>query len=149
MMHNGLQPQQAMASPLPPQQMVTPHQYPAAGYLPPQTQLQQQQQFLAQQQQELMAQQQMYLQQQQQQQQQQQMTIAQETAALWLKIDQLHLNYLKAEETTKKIDIRKKLEGKIYHLFFVTPFKMWRFLLQGTSTITYAWCPRTASSATR
>lgn len=33
------------------------------------------------------------------------------TAELWLKIDQLHLNYLRAEENTKKFDIRKKLEG--------------------------------------
>ena len=35
-----------------------------------------------------------------------------QTADLWLKIDQFHLNYLKSDETTKKIDIRKKLEGK-------------------------------------
>ena len=35
-----------------------------------------------------------------------------QTAELWLRIDQLHLNYLKAEESTKKIDIRKKLEGE-------------------------------------
>jgi hypothetical protein len=34
-----------------------------------------------------------------------------QTADLWLKIDQHHLNYLKSDETTKKIDIRKKLEG--------------------------------------
>jgi hypothetical protein len=36
-----------------------------------------------------------------------------QTADLWLKIDQFHLNYLKSDETTKKIDIRKKLEGKL------------------------------------
>ena len=36
-----------------------------------------------------------------------------QTADLWLKIDQLHLNYLKSEENTQKLDIRKKLEGKI------------------------------------
>ena len=35
-----------------------------------------------------------------------------QTADLWLKIDQLHLNYLKSEENTNKIEIRKKLEGK-------------------------------------
>ena len=34
-----------------------------------------------------------------------------QTADLWLKIDQLHLNYLKSEENTQKLDIRKKLEG--------------------------------------
>ena len=36
---------------------------------------------------------------------------ADQTAELWLKIDQLHLNFLKAEENTRKIDIRKRLEG--------------------------------------
>ena len=36
-----------------------------------------------------------------------------QTADLWLKIDQLHLNYLKSEENTQKLDIRKKLEGKV------------------------------------
>ena len=35
-----------------------------------------------------------------------------QTADLWLRIDQLHLNYLKSENNTKKLDIRKKLEGK-------------------------------------
>ena len=35
-----------------------------------------------------------------------------QTADLWLRIDQLHLNYLKAEENHRKIEIRKKLEGK-------------------------------------
>ena len=35
-----------------------------------------------------------------------------QTADLWLKIDQLHLNYLKAEENTSKLEIRKRLEGK-------------------------------------
>ena len=39
-----------------------------------------------------------------------------QTADLWLKIDQLHLNYLKSEETTHKLDIRKKLEGKTYRV---------------------------------
>ena len=34
-----------------------------------------------------------------------------QTADLWLKIDQLHLNYLKSEENTSKLEIRKKLEG--------------------------------------
>ena len=36
-----------------------------------------------------------------------------QTADLWLKIDQFHLNYLKSDENTKKIDIRKKLEDFI------------------------------------
>ena len=36
-----------------------------------------------------------------------------QTADLWLRIDQLHLNYLKSENTTKKLEIRKKLEGKL------------------------------------
>ena len=34
------------------------------------------------------------------------------TAELWLKIDQLHLKFLQAEETPAKLEIRKKLEGK-------------------------------------
>ena len=34
-----------------------------------------------------------------------------QTADVWLKIDQLHLNYLKAEESTSKMSIKKKLEG--------------------------------------
>lgn len=38
---------------------------------------------------------------------------AQIIANLWLKIDQQHLNYLKAEDGTKKLDIRSKLEGKV------------------------------------
>ncbi len=81
---------------------------PMSGYPPPElmmlaAQQQQQQQFQLQQQ---------YLAHQQQQQQQQQQLQQQQTADLWLKIDQLHLNYLKAEESTKKLDIRKKLEGK-------------------------------------
>ena len=41
-----------------------------------------------------------------------------QTADLWLKIDQFHLNYLKSDETTKKIDIRKKLEGKSFSNLF-------------------------------
>ena len=36
-----------------------------------------------------------------------------QTADLWLKIDQLHLNYLKSEENTNKLEIRKKLEGEL------------------------------------
>ena len=39
---------------------------------------------------------------------------AQRTADLWLKIDQHHLNYLKAEDGPKKLSIRKKLEGKYF-----------------------------------
>ena len=36
------------------------------------------------------------------------------TAELWLKIDQLHLKFLQAEETPAKLEIRKKLEGITY-----------------------------------
>ena len=47
-----------------------------------------------------------------------------QTADLWLRIDQLHLNYLKSEHNTKKLEIRKKLEGNLFlHLicsFFMT-----------------------------
>ena len=47
-----------------------------------------------------------------------------QTADLWLRIDQLHLNYLKSEHKTKKLEIRKKLEGNLFlHLicsFFMT-----------------------------
>ena len=39
-----------------------------------------------------------------------------QTSDVWLKIDQLHLNYLKSEESTAKIDIRKKLEGYIHQV---------------------------------
>ena len=35
------------------------------------------------------------------------------TAELWLKIDQLHLKFLQAEETPAKLEIRKKLEGNV------------------------------------
>ena len=49
-----------------------------------------------------------------------------QTADLWLKIDQLHLNYLKSEENTQKLDIRKKLEGKVK--VKPTVLKIWRFL---------------------
>ena len=37
-----------------------------------------------------------------------------QTADLWLRIDQLHLNYLKSEHNTKKLEIRKKLEGNLF-----------------------------------
>lgn len=40
-----------------------------------------------------------------------------QTADLWLKIDQFHLNYLKCDENSKKIDIRKKLEGDYISTF--------------------------------
>merc|ERR1719412_698221 len=48
------------------------------------------------------------------------MSVAQ-TADLWLKIDQLHLNYLKAEESQAKLDIRKKLEGYVHQYLCVGP----------------------------
>ena len=44
-----------------------------------------------------------------------------QTADLWLKIDQFHLNYLKCDENSKKIDIRKKLEGD-----YISTFKIIR-----------------------
>ena len=44
-----------------------------------------------------------------------------QTADLWLKIDQLHLNYLKAEENHRKIEIRKKLEGYIHQYLCLVP----------------------------
>ena len=37
-----------------------------------------------------------------------------QTADLWLRINQLHLNYLKSEHNTKKLEIRKKLEGNLF-----------------------------------
>jgi hypothetical protein len=43
------------------------------------------------------------------------------TADLWLKIDQLHLNYLKSEESTAKIEIRKKLKGYIHEYLCLVP----------------------------
>jgi hypothetical protein len=43
------------------------------------------------------------------------------TADLWLRIDQLHLNYLKSENNTKKLDIRKKLEGYVRQYLFLVP----------------------------
>ena len=44
-----------------------------------------------------------------------------QTAELWLKIDQYHLNYLKAEEGVKKLEIRKKLEGQDIFFFAFFP----------------------------
>ena len=41
-----------------------------------------------------------------------------QTADLWLKIDQLHLNYLKSEENTNKLEIRKKLEGDSHRFIY-------------------------------
>ena len=46
-----------------------------------------------------------------------------QTADLWLRIDQLHLNYLKSEHNTKKLEIRKKLEGNLY-LQLICSFRM-------------------------
>ena len=47
-----------------------------------------------------------------------------QTADLWLRIDQLHLNYLKSEHNTKKLEIRKKLEGNLY-LQLICYFCFW------------------------
>jgi len=44
-----------------------------------------------------------------------------QTADLWLKIDQLHLNYLKSEENTSKLEIRKKLEGCVHQYLCLVP----------------------------
>ena len=46
-----------------------------------------------------------------------------QTADLWLRIDQLHLNYLKSEHNTKKLEIRKKLEGNLF-LHIICSFVM-------------------------
>jgi len=45
----------------------------------------------------------------------------QTVADLWLKIDQLHLNFIKAEESTRKIDIRKRLEGFVHQYLCLVP----------------------------
>ena len=73
--------------------------------------MQQQQGYYPQQQQQYPSYQPQFYQQHQQQQQQPPQSEHQ-TADLWLKIDQHHLNYLKAEEGTKKLDIQKKLDGE-------------------------------------
>ena len=36
-------------------------------------------------------------------------------------LSQLHLNYLKAEESQAKLDIRKKLEGYVHQYLCVVP----------------------------
>jgi len=43
------------------------------------------------------------------------------TAELWLKIDQLHLKFLQAEETPAKLDIRKRLEGLVAEYLSLVP----------------------------
>jgi len=43
------------------------------------------------------------------------------TAELWLKIDQLHLKFLQAEETPAKLEIRKKLEGLVAEYLTLVP----------------------------
>eukprot|EP00092_Neocalanus_flemingeri_P024518 GFUD01026590.1.p1 GENE.GFUD01026590.1~~GFUD01026590.1.p1 ORF type:complete len:682 (+),score=221.10 GFUD01026590.1:171-2216(+) len=43
------------------------------------------------------------------------------TADLWLKIDQLHLKFLQAEETPAKLEIRKKLEGLVAEYLSLVP----------------------------
>jgi len=43
------------------------------------------------------------------------------TAELWLKIDQLHLKFLQAEETPAKLEIRKKLEGLVAEYLSLVP----------------------------
>jgi len=53
--------------------------------------------------------------------QQQSQTDQNTVADLWLKIDQLHLNFIKAEESTRKIDIRKRLEGFVHQYLCLVP----------------------------
>jgi len=43
------------------------------------------------------------------------------TSKLWLKIDQLHFKFLKAEETPAKLEIRKKLEGLVAEYLSLVP----------------------------
>jgi len=43
------------------------------------------------------------------------------TSELWLKIDQMHIKYLQAEETPAKLDIRKKLEGYVVEYLSLVP----------------------------
>eukprot|EP00095_Tigriopus_kingsejongensis_P011905 maker-scaffold111_size354240-snap-gene-2.28 protein:Tk11905 transcript:maker-scaffold111_size354240-snap-gene-2.28-mRNA-1 annotation:"protein tamozhennic" len=43
------------------------------------------------------------------------------TAELWLKIDHLHLNYLRAEESSRKMDIRRKLQGYLHQYLCLVP----------------------------
>lgn len=50
-----------------------------------------------------------------------------QTADLWLKIDQLHLNYLKSEENTAKLEIRKKLEGSFFNTDNMFKIKTFHF----------------------
>ena len=58
-----------------------------------------------------------------------------QTADLWLKIDQLHLNYLKSEENTSKLEIRKKLEGTSLAKSTFLQFLCTRYLLQRFRTL--------------
>lgn len=59
-----------------------------------------------------------------------------QTADLWLKIDQLHLNYLKAEENTSKLEIRKRLEGYVHQYLCLVPQER-KFCNALTSVIFY------------
>jgi len=43
------------------------------------------------------------------------------TADLWLKIDQLHLRFLQAEETPAKLELRNKLEGLVAEYLSLVP----------------------------
>jgi len=53
------------------------------------------------------------------------------TADLWLKIDQLHLKFLQAEETPAKLEIRKKLEGLVAEYLSLVPHE--RKFVSGTT----------------
>ena len=74
-----------------------------------------------------------------------------QTADLWLKIDQLHLNYLKAEENTSKLEIRKRLEGKTRNdllLGLSSEVSETNCCFQDTFINIFVLCPKNGNSAT-
>lgn len=74
-----------------------------------------------------------------------------QTADLWLKIDQLHLNYLKAEENTSKLEIRKRLEGKARNdllLGLSSEVSETNCCFQDTFINIFVLCPKNGNSAT-
>ena len=77
--------------------------------------------------------------------QQQSQTDQNTVADLWLKIDQLHLNFIKAEESTRKIDIRKRLEGKpespnCSNEPYTAPYTMYNSYKPGLATNSIFFC---------
>ena len=62
---------------------------------------------------------------------------------MWLKIDQLHLNYLKAEGSAKKLEIRRKLTGFVHQYLCLVPQDR-KFCNSSTSELIYEsakWTP--------